>query len=128
MKSEIESIYNIYDKLNKNFDNKLINTGELRDLKENVIDCLEMDFEYLKKGLAEFEKLNFEELTSSKDSLYTLGVVNLSKGLVNIIGDLQDLEETLNNMNRKFMLLSNEITEEEYNKSLEIITKTNKSN
>ena len=128
MKSEIESIYNIYDKLNKNFDNKLINTGELRDLKENVIDCLEMDFEYLKKGLAEFEKLNFEELTSSKDSLYTLGVVNLSMGLVNIIGDLQDLEETLNNMNRKFMLLSNEITEEEYNKSLEIITKTNKSN
>ncbi|MDT1940253.1 MULTISPECIES: hypothetical protein [Carnobacterium] len=111
MKSEIESIYNIYDKLNKNFDNKLINTGELRDLKENVIDCLEKDFEYLKKGLAEFEKLNFEELTSSKDSLYTLGVVNLSKGLVNIIGDLQDLEETLNNMNRKFMLLSNEITE-----------------
>ena len=44
MKSEIESIYNIYDKLNKNFDNKLINTGELRDLKENVIDCLENDF------------------------------------------------------------------------------------
>lgn len=128
MKSEIESIYNIYDKLNKNFDNKLINAGELRDLKENVIDCLEMDFEYLKKGLAEFEKLNFEELTSSKDSLYTLGVVNLSMGLVNIIGDLQDLEETLNNMNRKFMLLSNEITEEEYNKPLEIITKTNKFN
>ncbi|KRN56004.1 hypothetical protein [Carnobacterium divergens] len=128
MKSEIESIYNIYDKLNKNFDNKLIDASELRDLKENVIDCLEMDFEYLKKGLAEFEKLNFEELTSSKDSLYTLGVVNLSMGLVNIIGDLQDLEETLNNMNRKFMLLSNEITEEEYNKSLEIITKTNKSN
>lgn len=128
MKREIESIYSIYDKLNNKFDNNLINADELTDLKENVIDCIDMDFEYLKKGLAEFEKLNFEELNSSKDSLYALGVANLSMGLVRIIGDLQDLEETLTNMNRKFMLVSNEITEEEYNKPLEIITKTNEIN
>lgn len=120
MKNEIRNLYDICEKINKRFDNNLIEHDDLVDLKNNIEDYLDSDWESLNEGLRTFNNLNWEQLESSNDDAYVKGFVSIYSGLTNIIEYLQDIDDAMTKINRKFMLLSGEITKEEYNHSLEI--------
>lgn len=122
MKKEIEILYSICELLNERFDNHLLDKNELDSLKNNISDYLNRDVAQLNRGIEILSNLDINKLSSSTDESYVAGFTDVYSGLTNFIDYLQDLDEMFVKLNRKFMLISGEITEDEYKRSLEIVT------
>ena len=59
MQKLLKELSEIYIKLNKNFDEKLINHAELVDINEDIIDIFPQDCARLEQGIERMKKLKF---------------------------------------------------------------------
>ena len=57
MQKLLKELSEIYIKLNKNFDEKLINHAELVDINEDIIDIFPKDCARLEQGIERMKKL-----------------------------------------------------------------------
>ena len=77
MQKLLKELSEIYIKLNKNFDEKLINHAELVDINEDIIDIFPKDCARLEQGIERMKKLKLSVLSSPNDEDYLKGMVDI---------------------------------------------------
>ena len=98
---------------NDKFNGKLLDQEKLDDFLEDIRDDWDSSFEQLKDGLQILES-QVESIESSRNRLYTKGILEIFWGLRRLEVLLDDADDLLVALNKKLMFESGEISEEEY--------------
>lgn len=114
MQKLLKELSEIYIRLNKNFDEKLINHAELVDINEDIIDIFPKDCARLEQGIERMKKLNLSDLSSPNDEDYLKGMVDIYIALTDIENHFSNFRDAHIKISKKFRYISGEITLEEY--------------
>ena len=113
MKEVLENLHQACSTLNTRFNGKLLDQEKLDDFLEDIHDDWDSSFEQLKDGLQILES-QVESIESSRNRAYTKGILEIFWGLRRLEVLLDDADDLLVALNKKFMYESGEISDEEY--------------
>ena len=113
MKEVLENLHQICSTLNDKFNGKLLDQEKLDDFLEDIHDDWDSSFEQLKDGLQILES-QVGSIESSRNREYTKTILEIFWGLRRLEVLLDDADDLLVALNKKLMLESGEISEEEY--------------
>ena len=113
MKEVLEKLYQVCSSLNDKFNRELLNQENLDDFIDDIQSDWDSSVDQLKTGL-EFLESQMHSIESSEDKSYTNGILETVWGLRRMEVLLADADKLLTNLNKKFLLKSGEITQEEY--------------
>lgn len=113
MKEVLEKLYQVCSSLNDKFNRELLNQENLDDFIDDIQSDWDSSVEQLKAGLELLES-QMHAIESSEDKSYTNGILETVWGLRRMEVLLADADKLLTNLNKKFLLKSGEITQEEY--------------
>ena len=113
MKEVLENLHQACSTLNDKFNGKLLDQEKLDDFLEDIHDDWDSSFEQLKDGLQILES-QVESIESSRNRAYTKGILEIFWGLRRLEVLLDDADDLLVALNKKFMYESGEISDEEY--------------
>ena len=114
MRELLNELAIIYLKLNKRFDEKLIDKTEIEDVIEILQDDFENDYSKIKIGIDKMKKMDLSMLNSPNDEAYLDGMIHIYSGLLEMKNYFEDLREIHIKISKKFRYISGEITLEEY--------------
>ena len=113
MKELLEKLYQVCSLLNDKFNRELLNQEDLDDFIEDIQSDWDSSVDQLKTGLELLES-QIHSIESSENKSYTNGILETVWGLRRLEVLLDDADKLLTNLNKKFLLKSGEITQEEY--------------
>ena len=113
MKEILERLYQVCSSLNDKFNGEFLNQEDLDDFIEDVQSDWDSSVDQLKTGLELLES-QIHSIESSENKSYTNGILETVWGLRRLEVLLDDADKLLTNLNKKFLLKSGEITQEEY--------------
>ena len=113
MKEVLEKLYQVCSSLNDKFNRELLNQENLDDFIDDIQSDWDSSVDQLKAGLELLES-QMHAIESSEDKSYTNGILETVWGLRRLEVLLADADKLLTNLNKKFLLKSGEITQEEY--------------
>ena len=113
MKELLEKLYQVCSLLNDKFNRELLNQENLDDFIDDIQSDWDSSVDQLKAGLELLES-QMHAIESSEDKSYTNGILETVWGLRRMEVLLADADKLLTNLNKKFLLKSGEITQEEY--------------
>ena len=113
MKEVLENLHQACSTLNNRFNGKLLDQEKLDDFLEDIHDDWDSSFEQLKDGLQILES-QVESIESSRNRAYRKGILEIFWGLRRLEVLLDDADDLLVALNKKFMYESGEISDEEY--------------
>lgn len=113
MKEVLEKLYQVCSLLNDKFNRELLNQENLDDFIDDIQSDWDSSVDQLKAGLELLES-QMHAIESSEDKSYTNGILETVWGLRRMEVLLADADKLLTNLNKKFLLKSGEITQEEY--------------
>ena len=113
MKEVLEKLYQVCSSLNDKFNRELLNQENLDDSIDDIQSDWDSSVDQLKAGLELLES-QMHAIESSEDKSYTNGILETVWGLRRMEVLLADADKLLTNLNKKFLLKSGEITQEEY--------------
>ncbi|WP_259334900.1 hypothetical protein [Streptococcus parasanguinis] len=113
MKEVLEKLYQVCSSLNDKFNGEFLNQEDLDDFIDDIQSDWDSSVDQLKTGL-EFLESQMHSIESSENESYTNGILETIWGLRRLEVLLDDADELLTNLNKKFLLQSGEITQEEY--------------
>lgn len=113
MKEVLEKLYQVCSSLNDKFNRELLNQENLDDFIDDIQSDWDSSVDQLKAGLELLES-QMHAIESSEDKSYTNGILETVWGLRRMEVLLADADKLLTNLNKKFLLKSGEITQEEY--------------
>ena len=113
MKEVLENLHQACSTLNNRFNGKLLDQEKLDDFLEDIHDDWDSSFKQLRGGLQILES-QVESIESSRNSAYTKGILEILWGLRRLEVLLDDADDLLVALNKKFMYESGEISDEEY--------------
>ena len=113
MKEVLENLHQACSTLNNRFNGKLLDQEKLDDFLEDIRDDWDSSFEQLKDGLQILES-QIESIESSRNRAYTKAILEIFGGLRRLEVLLDDADDLLVALNKKFMYESGEISDEEY--------------
>lgn len=113
MKEVLEKLYQVCSSLNDKFNRELLNQENLDDFIDDIQSDWDSSVDQLKAGLELLES-QMHAIESSEDKSYTNGILETIWGLRRMEVLLADADKLLTNLNKKFLLKSGEITQEEY--------------
>lgn len=113
MKEVLEKLYQVCSSLNDKFNRELLNQENLDDFIDDIQSDWDSSVDQLKSGLELLES-QMHAIESSEDKTYTNGILETVWGLRRMEVLLADADKLLTNLNKKFLLKSGEITQEEY--------------
>lgn len=113
MKEVLENLHQVCSTLNDKFNGELLDQEKLDDFLEDIRDDWDSSFEQLKDGLQILES-QVESIESSRNRAYTKAILEIFGGLRRLEVLLDDADDLLVALNKKFMFESGEISEEEY--------------
>lgn len=113
MKELLEKLYQVCSSLNDKFNGEFLNREDLDDFIEDIQSDWDSSVDQLKTGLELLES-QMHSIESSENKSYTNGILETVWGLRRLEVLLDDADELLTNLNKKFLLQSGEITQEEY--------------
>ena len=113
MKEVLENLHQACSTLNNRFNGKVLDQEKLDDFLEDIHDDWDSSFEQLKDGLQILES-QVESIESSRNRAYTKGILEIFWGLRRLEVLLDDADDLLVALNKKFMYESGEISDEEY--------------
>ena len=109
MKEILERLYQVCSSLNDKFNGEFLNQEDLDDFIEDIQSDWDSSVDQLKTGLELLES-QIHSIESSENKSYTKTVWGLRR--LEVL--LDDADKLLTNLNKKFLLKSGEITQEEY--------------
>ncbi len=113
MKELLEKLYQVCSLLNDKFNRELLNQEDLDDFIEDIQSDWDSSVDQIKTGLELLES-QIHCIESSENKSYTKGILETVWGLRRLEVLLDDADKLLTNLNKKFLLQSGEITQEEY--------------
>lgn len=113
MKEVLEKLYQVCSSLNDKFNRELLNQENLDDFIDDIQSDWDSSVDQLKAGLELLES-QMHAIESSEDKSYTNGILETVWGLRRMEVLLADADKLLTSLNKKFLLKSGEITQEEY--------------
>ena len=113
MKEVLEKLYQVCSSLNDKFNGELLDQENLDDFIEDMQEDWDSSVAQLKTGLELLES-QIHSIESSENKFYTNGILETVWGLRRMEVLLADADKLLTNLNKKFLLKSGEITQEEY--------------
>ena len=113
MKEILERLYQVCSSLNDKFNGEFLNQEDLDDFIEDIQSDWDSSVDQLKTGLELLES-QMHSIESSENKSYTNGILETVWGLRRLEVLLDDADKLLTNLNKKFLLQSGEITQEEY--------------
>ena len=113
MKEILERLYQVCSSLNYKFNGEFLNQEDLDDFIEDIQSDWDSSVDQLKTGLELLES-QIHSIESSENKSYTNGILETVWGLRRLEVLLDDADKLLTNLNKKFLLKSGEITQEEY--------------
>ena len=113
MKELLERLYQVCSSLNDKFNGEFLNQEDLDDFIEDIQSDWDSSVDQLKTGLELLES-QIHSIESSENKSYTNGILETVWGLRRLEVLLDDADKLLTNLNKKFLLKSGEITQEEY--------------
>ena len=113
MKEVLEKLYQVCSSLNDKFNRELLNQENLDDFIDDIQSDWDSSVAQLKTGLELLES-QIHSIESSENKFYTNGILETVWGLRRMEVLLADADKLLTNLNKKFLLKSGEITQEEY--------------
>ena len=113
MKEVLEKLYQVCSSLNDKFNGELLDQENLVDFIEDIQSDWDSSVDQLKTGLELLES-QIHSIESSESNSYTNGILETVWGLRRLEVLLDDSDELLTNLNKKFLFQSGEITKEEY--------------
>ena len=113
MKEILERLYQVCSSLNDKFNGEFLNQEDLDDFIEDIQSDWDSSVDQLKAGLELLES-QIHSIESSENKSYTNGILETVWGLRRLEVLLDDADKLLTNLNKKFLLKSGEITQEEY--------------
>ena len=113
MKEVLEKLYQVCSSLNDKFNGELLDQENLVDFIEDIQSDWDSSVDQLKTGLELLES-QMHSIESSENKSYTNGILETVWGLRRLEVLLDDSDELLTNLNKKFLFQSGEITKEEY--------------
>ena len=113
MKEVLEKLYQVCSSLNDKFNRELLNQENLDDFIDDIQSDWDSSVDQLKTGLELLES-QIHSIESSESNSYTNGILETVWGLRRLEVLLDDADELLTNLNKKFLFQSGEITKEEY--------------
>ena len=113
MKEVLEKLYQVCSSLNDKFNGEFLNQEDLDDFIEDIQSDWDSSVDQLKTGLELLES-QMHSIESSENESYTNGILETVWGLRRLEVLLDDADELLTNLNKKFLLQSGEIIQEEY--------------
>lgn len=113
MKELLEKLYQVCSLLNDKSNGELLNQENLDDFIDDIQSDWDSSVDQLKAGLELLES-QMHAIESSEDKSYTNGILETVWGLRRMEVLLADADKLLTNLNKKFLLKSGEITQEEY--------------
>lgn len=113
MKEVLEKLYQVCSSLNDKFNGEFLNQEDLDDFIEDIQSDWDSSVDQLKTGLELLES-QMHSIESSENESYTNGILETVWGLRRLEVLLDDADELLTKLNKKFLLQSGEITQEEY--------------
>ena len=113
MKEILERLYQVCSSLNDKFNGEFLNQEDLDDVIEDIQSDWDSSVDQLKTGLELLES-QIHSIESSENKSYTNGILETVWGLRRLEVLLDDADKLLTNLNKKFLLKSGEITQEEY--------------
>ena len=113
MKEICERLYQVCSSLNDKFNGEFLNQEDLDDFIEDIQSDWDSSVDQLKTGLELLES-QIHSIESSENKSYTNGILETVWGLRRLEVLLDDADKLLTNLNKKFLLKSGEITQEEY--------------
>ena len=113
MKEILERLYQVCSSLNDKFNGEFLNQEDLDDFIEDIQSDWDSSVDQLKTGLELLES-QIHSIESSENKSYTNGILETVWGLRRLEVLLDDADKLLTNLNKKFLLKSGEITQEEY--------------
>ena len=113
MKELLEKLYQVCSLLNDKFNRELLNQEDLDDFIEDIQSDWDSSVDQIKTGLELLESQIYC-IESSENKSYTKGILETVWGLRRLEVLLDDADKLLTNLNKKFLLQSGEITQEEY--------------
>jgi conserved domain protein len=113
MKEVLEKLYQVCSSLNDKFNGELLDQENLVDFIEDIQSDWDSSVDQLKTGLELLES-QIHSIESSESNSYTNGILETVWGLRRLEVLLDDADELLTNLNKKFLFQSGEITKEEY--------------
>lgn len=113
MKEVLEKLYQVCSSLNDKFNGEFLNQEDLDDFIDDIQSDWDSSVDQLKTGLELLES-QMHSIESSENKSYTNGILETIWGLRRLEVLLDDADELLTNLNKKFLFQSGEITKEEY--------------
>lgn len=113
MKEVLEKLYQVCSSLNNKFNDEFLNQEDLDDFIDDIQSDWDSSVDQLKTGLELLES-QMHSIESSENKSYTNGILETVWGLRRLEVLLDDADKLLTNLNKKFLLQSGEITQEEY--------------
>ena len=113
MKEILERLYQVCSSLNDKFNGEFLNQEDLDDFIEDIQSDWDSSVDQLKTGLELLES-QIHSIESSENKSYTNGILETVWGLRRLEVLQDDADKLLTNLNKKFLLKSGEITQEEY--------------
>ena len=113
MKEILERLYQVCSSLNDKLNGEFLNQEDLDDFIEDIQSDWDSSVDQLKTGLELLES-QIHSIESSENKSYTNGILETVWGLRRLEVLLDDADKLLTNLNKKFLLKSGEITQEEY--------------
>ena len=113
MKEGLEKLYQVCSSLNNKFNGEFLNQEDLDDFIDDIQSDWDSSVDQLKTGLEHLES-QMHSIESSENKSYTNGILETVWGLRRLEVLLDDADELLTNLNKKFLLQSGEITQKEY--------------
>ena len=113
MKEILERLYQVCSSLNDKFNGEFLNQEDLDDFIEDIQSDWDSSVDQLKTGLELLES-QIHSIESSENKSYTNWILETVWGLRRLEVLLDDADKLLTNLNKKFLLKSGEITQEEY--------------
>ncbi|MBZ2123398.1 hypothetical protein [Streptococcus gordonii] len=113
MKEVLEKLYHVCSSLNDKFNGELLNQENLDDFIEDIQEDWDSSVDQLKAGLEILES-QMHSIESSENEFYTNGILETVWGRRRLEVLLDDADELITELNKKFLFKSGEITQEEY--------------
>lgn len=113
MKEVLEKLYHVCSSLNDKFNGELLNQENLDDFIEDIQEDWDSSVDQLKAGLEILES-QMHSIESSENEFYTNGILETVWGHRRLEVLLDDADELITELNKKFLFKSGEITQEEY--------------
>ena len=113
MKELLEKLYQVCSSLNDKFNGEFLNREDLDDFIEDIQSDWDSSVDQLKTGLELLES-QMHSIESSENKSYTNGILETIWGLRRLEVLLDDADDLLTNLNKKFLLQSGDVTQEEY--------------